>query len=347
MRVQFLDLNKKQKKFLGVLLVLLIIGAAVAYLVLIKGNTNSLDASYFYIKHDDTYEELRQNLIDKRIVNNIQTFDLVAEKMNLPNSYKAGRYKFSSGMSNIQLVRKIRGGQWEKVIIKIKPDMSRDSVLSYLAENLEATKEELADHLNADWAKKNGFTKENVWCIFLPDHYHFNWATSGKKAIDRFAAEYNNFWTETKKSKAKKFNLTSKQACVLASIVDGEAIHVSEMSTIAGLYLNRLKKGILLQADPTVLFVVGREGRRRVLNKDLKKEDPYNTYLNTGLPPGPIFLPDKRAINAVLNPKKHNYIFMCAKPDGSFKHNFTASVAQHNRNASAYRRSLDKQGVMK
>ncbi|NNJ56581.1 MAG: endolytic transglycosylase MltG, partial [Bacteroidia bacterium] len=198
-----------------------------------------------------------------------------------------------------------------------------------------------------EWVQENGFTSENVWCIFLPDHYHFNWATPADKAITRFVDEYNKFWTEERKNKAKALNLTTKQACILASIVDGEAIHVSEMPTIAGLYLNRMSKGILLQADPTVLYVVGREGRRRVLNRDLKKEDPYNTYLNTGLPPGPIFLPDKRAIEASINPKKHDYIFMCAKPDGSFKHNFTASSAQHLRNAAAYRRSLNRQGIMR
>jgi UPF0755 protein len=199
--------------------------------------------------------------------------------------------------------------------------------------------------MSSKWVEARGFTNENNWCIFLPGHYHFNWATPADKAITRFVDEYNKFWTPERQKKAKAQGLTTKEACVLASIVDGEAIHVREMPTIAGLYLNRIKKGILMQADPTVLYVVGREGRRRVLNRDLKKEDPYNTYLNLGLPPGPIFLPDKRAIDASINPKKHNYIFMCAKPDGSYTHNFTASISQHNRNAAAYRRSLDRQGV--
>ena len=318
-----------------------------AYLVLFKGNTQASDGEYFYIRYEESYEKIRENLIYSNIIQNVATFDLVAKQMNLPNTYKAGRYKIKPNMSNVDLVRMIRSGKWEKVVIKIKPEMSRDSVLTYIADNIQATRNELKAYMSEKWVQENGFTSENVWCIFLPDHYHFNWATPADKAIGRFVDEYNKYWTAERKNKAKALNLTTKEACILASIVDGEAIHVSEMSTIAGLYLNRMSKGILLQADPTVLYVVGREGRRRVLNSDLKREDPYNTYLNLGLPPGPIFLPDKRAIEATINPKKHDYIFMCAKPDGSYKHNFTASAAQHLRNAAAYRRSLNRQGIMR
>jgi UPF0755 protein len=201
--------------------------------------------------------------------------------------------------------------------------------------------------MNGYWVQQNGFTDENKWCIFLADHYHFNWALSADDIVQRFLYEYNTFWSPDRQAKAKSLGLTTKEACVLGSIVDAEAIHVNEMPTIAGLYLNRLKKGILLQADPTVLYVVGREGRRRVLNRDLKTPHPYNTYLNKGLPPGPIFSPDKRAILASISPKKHNFIFMCARPDASYYHNFTASAVQHRKNARAYRRSLNARGVMR
>ncbi len=338
-------MNKKLKKYIATLVVVggVVLGAA--YLLVFKGNTNATDGEYFYISYKDSYNDVRNNLVATGIVENSTSFDLVAERMNLENTYKAGRYKIKEGLSNVELVRMIRSGSWEKVVVKVKPEMSRDSLLTYLAENLEADKDELSVALRANEIKDNGFTAENVWCIFLPDHYHFNWATPADKVIRRFLDEYNTFWNDERKKKAKAQNLNSKEVCVLASIVDGEAIHVSEMPTIAGLYLNRLKKNMLLQADPTVLYVAGREGRRRVLYRDLRTEDPYNTYLNLGLPPGPIFLPDKRAIDACLNPKSHNYIFMCAKPDGSYYHNFTASKAQHDRNAAAYRRSLNAQGI--
>jgi UPF0755 protein len=218
-------------------------------------------------------------------------------------------------------------------------------LVTYLASKLQANAKDISSFLISDWVSANGFTDENVWCIFLPDHYYFNWATNPEKLIERFNDEYKKFWTTENIQKAKSLNLTPAEACVLASIVDGEAIHVDEMSTIAGLYLNRLRKGIKLQADPTVLYVVGREGRHRVLRRDLEADGPYNTYKREGLPPGPIFLPDKRAINAVLNPKKHNYIFMCAKPDNSYRHNFTASSRQHTINANKWRRYLNQQGV--
>ncbi|PCJ66556.1 MAG: aminodeoxychorismate lyase [Bacteroidetes bacterium] len=338
-------MNKKQRKFFRLFLLLTFLGVAAGYYVLFLGNTKDSDDEYFYIRNDDTYEMLRSNLIYAGVIDNVQTFDLVANQMNLPNTYKAGRYAIPKGMSNIKLVRKIRSGQWDKVVLKIMAEMSRDEVLNYLAKNLQANREELDLAMNGSWVETSGFTTENRWCIFLPDHYHFNWATTADQAVNRFTDEYNKFWTSSRKKKAEAQGLTTKEACILASIVDGEAIHVDEMPIIAGLYLNRIKKGILMQADPTVLYVVGREGRRRVLNRDLKRQDPYNTYLNKGLPPGPIFLPDKRAVEASINPKKHNYIFMCAKPDGSYRHNFTSSIYQHNRNAAAYRRSLDRRGV--
>jgi len=248
-------------------------------------------------------------------------------------------------MSNLELVRKLRSGKWEKVIVKLKSEMTRDSVINYLAANLEASKDELAQAMNSAWVTKNGFTDENKWSIFLPDYYHFNWATPAEKAVLRFVDEYNTYWTASRKEKAKAQGLTTKEAVILASIVDGEAIFADEMPTIAGLYLNRVKKGIPLGADPTIWFVVGKGARRRLLYEDLKKVHPYNTYLNAGLPPGPIFCPDKRAIEAVIAPKEHNYYYMCAKPDGSLRHAFANGLAEHNRNAAAYRRSLDRQGV--
>jgi UPF0755 protein len=342
---QFQDLNKTQRKVLGLFLLLGIFAIAGAYFVAFKGNTTPLDKDYFYIRHDDTYARVRENLIQKKVEKKARTFDLVATQMNLPNTYKPGRYKIEKELNNVELVRKIRQGNWDKVIVKVPIEMTREQVVAHLAEKLEPSKDEIREALNGDWMQQNGFTSENRWSVFLPDRYHFNWATPADKVVGRFVDEYTSFWTASRKQKARVQGLTTKEAVVLASIVDGEAIHIDEMPIIAGLYLNRLKKGQLLQSDPTVLYVVGREGRKRVLYSDLRQDHPYNTYKTMGLPPGPLFAPDKRAIDAVLNPVKHKYIFMCARPDGSYRHNFTASITQHNRNAAAYRRSLDRRGV--
>ncbi|MFT4876038.1 MAG: UPF0755 protein [Bacteroidia bacterium] len=339
------DLNKKQRKYFGIFLLLGFFTLAGAYYVLFLGNTNASDGEYFYIRSDDSYEQVLQNLTVHNLIENKVTFDLVAKQVNLPNKYKPGRYKIVAGMSNLELVRKLRSGKWEKVVIKLKSEMTRDSVLNYLADNLQASKGEVVKAMNGAWVQENGFTDENKWSIFLPDHYHFNWATTADKAILRFVDEYNTYWTADRKAKAKAQGLTTKEAVILASIVDGEAIFSDEMPTIAGLYLNRINKGIPLGADPTIWFVVGKGERRRLLYVDLKKAHPYNTYLNAGLPPGPIFCPDKRAIEAAIAPKTHNYYYMCAKPDGSLRHAFANGLAEHNRNAAAYRRSLDRQGV--
>ena len=317
------------------------------YVFFAINTTSSSDGVYFYIRHDDTYATVRQGLINNEIVKNVKTFDLAAQKMNLSNTFKPGRYKIDGRFTNVQLIRKIRNGNWDKVIVKVDIEMTRAQVMDHLVSSLEPNREELVKAMNEEWVQENGFTDENKWCIFLADHYHFNWALSADDIVQRFLYEYNTFWSPDRQAKAKLLGLTTKEACILGSIVDAEAIHVSEMPTIAGLYLNRLKKGILLQADPTVLYVVGREGRRRVLNRDLKTPHPYNTYLNKGLPPGPIFSPDKRAILASISPKKHNFIFMCARPDASYYHNFTASAVQHRKNARAYRRSLNARGVMR
>ena len=339
-------MNKKTRKYVGVLLIIAMLCLSVGYYVFFAVNTtSSSDGTYFYIRKNDTYQTVRQGLISNKIVKNVQTFDLAAQKMNLSNTFKPGRYKIDGRFTNVQLIRKIRNGNWDKVVIKIDLEMTRTQIMDHLVSSLEPNKEDLIEALNDKCMKENGFTDENKWCIFLADHYHFNWAVSADDIIQRFLYEYNTFWSAERKAKAKSVGLSTKEACILASIVDGEAVHVSEMPTIAGLYLNRLRKGMLLQADPTILYVVGREGRRRVLYRDLKAKNPYNTYLNKGLPPGPIFSPDKRAILASINPKKHNYIFMCAKPDRSYYHNFTASAAEHRKNARAYRKSLNARGV--
>lgn len=338
-------MNKTTRKGFGVFLVLVIFGIAGAYIVLFKANTSAIDKDYFYIRHSDSYEQIRANLVQHSIVKNVQTFDLVAMQMNLSSNFKPGRYKIPKGLSNIELVQKLRQGKWEKVVIKIPIEMTRTELLDYLSENLEPDRDELVRALNSDLIKQNGFTSENKWCIFLPDHYYLNWASTADMVVNRFVNEYNSFWTASRLSKAKQLKMSSKEVTILASIVDGEAIHADEMPIIAGLYLNRLNKGQLLQSDPTILYAVGEKGRRRVLFADLRRAHPYNTYINVGLPPGPLFVPDKRAIDAVLNPALHDFIFMCAKPDGSYRHSFTASMAQHNRNAIEYRKSLDKKGV--
>ena len=299
----------------------------------------------FYVETGEAWEAIYSRLNDRNALSKPGAFYMLAKQMDVNEYVKPGKYLLKPGMSQLQLLRKLRAGQWENVVIKIKADMSRDSLVSYLAANLQAKGPKIQEILESKWVEENGFTRENVYCIFLPDHYFFNWATPADQVIERFYKEYQKFWKKERLVKAYNLELSAEEACILAAIVDGEAVHVSEMPTIAGLYLNRLNMGMALQADPTVMYANREEGRQRVLDEDKDEEHPYNTYHYVGLPPGPIMLPDKRAIEAVLDPVEHNYIYMCAKEDGSYYHYFTASYAEHRRNAARYRMSLNRQGI--
>lgn len=298
---------------------------------------------FIFIAKGDNYDSLRIKL--NPILSSEFSFYLVANQLGLKSRVIPGKYKIEPEMSNVQLVRKLRSGKWEQVVVKLLAETSRDSLLNYFTAQLDADKDSLKFYINQLAETDSSFNSENVYSIFLPDHYFFNWATSGKGVVDRFLNEYKKYWTEERRNKADNLNLTPTEVCVLASIVDGEAVHNEEMPRIAGLYLNRINKGIPMQADPTILFMIGDEGRRRVLYADLEREDPYNTYLNLGLPPGPIMLPDKRAIEAVLNAEDHDFLYMVAREDGSYYHYFTSVYAEHVRNANKYRRSLNQQNT--
>jgi UPF0755 protein len=189
---------------------------------------------------------------------------------------------------------------------------------------------------------------DNIACIFLPNTYEFYWNTSAEEFINRMLKEYSIFWNSSRKEKANNINLDYYEVAILASIVEKEqTIKVDERPDIAGLYLNRISKGMKLQSDPTVIFAIGDFSIRRVLKKDLKIKSLYNTYLNKGLPPGPICLPSINAIDAVLNASNHDYLFMCAKEDFSGYHNFAKNSINHNKNARKYRRALNKRKIMR
>jgi UPF0755 protein len=181
--------------------------------------------------------------------------------------------------------------------------------------------------------------------MFMPNTYQLYWNTSAQQFFERMHKEYEKFWTDARKQQAAAINLTPIQVSILASVVDAEALHDDEMPTIAGLYLNRLKRGIKMEADPTVIYATGDFTIKRVLNKYLNIPSPYNTYRVTGLPPGPIMMPSVNAVKAVLNYKQHNYIYMCAKEDFSGYHNFADNVADHMANARRFQQALNERGI--
>lgn len=192
-----------------------------------------------------------------------------------------------------------------------------------------------------------GYDKADIPSFFIPDTYEVYWDISAQEFFEKMAAWNRQYWNDSRKAKAKAAGLTPAEVSTLASIVDEETANVAEMPIVAGLYINRLKRGMPLQADPTVKYALGDPTRRRILNKDLEVNSPYNTYKHKGLPPGPIRIPTKQALESVLNYTKHSYLYMCAKEDFSGTHNFAKTLSEHNANAKRYQHALNKLNIKK
>lgn len=345
--------NKKRgvRKLLKiVLIILLIAGAVVAWVGYdaFMGPSVMDKQEYLYVKTGDTFEDVVQTVTEQQIVKTPAYFQYVAGVMEYPSSVKPGRYKLTEGMSNRQLIGNLRGGYQDAVRFRFENIRLKENFAALLGKNFEADSSAFTEILNnEEVAASYGFTAENFFSMFIPNTYEIYWNTAPSKIIARFHDEYNKFWTSSRIEKAEAINLTPQDVSVLASIVKGEALHTDEMAEIAGLYLNRLERGMLLQADPTVIFANNDFTIRRVLNRHLTIDNPYNTYRYKGLPPGPIMLPSIASIDAVLNYKKHDYIYMCAKDDFSGYHNFAKTQAEHLVNARKFQRALNERNIMR
>lgn len=251
-------------------------------------------------------------------------------------------------MTNRSLINLIKAGNQDPVKLKFHNIRKKENFAAYLASNLEADSLSFINVLDSTaLISKYGFNQDNVYAMFIPNTYEMYWNISPVNFFERMHKEYDKFWTADRKQKAASLNLSPVQVYTLASIVDAEALYDKEMPIIAGLYLNRLNKGILLQADPTVIFANNDFTVKRVTGKLLQVQSLYNTYKYAGLPPGPIMMPSINAIDAVLNRDSNNYIYMCAKEDFSGYHNFAENKAQHEINAKKYREALNKRNIFK
>lgn len=303
---------------------------------------------YLYIKTGSNYDDLVAEIKKKDLLNSVSSFTAAARKMNLAASVKPGRYRLKKGMTNRTLINMIKAGNQDPVKLKFHNIRKKENFAAYLTSNLEADSLSFIKVLDsAALISKYGFNQDNVYAMFIPNTYEMYWNISPVDFFERMHKEYEKFWTADRKQKAASLNLTPSQVYTLASIVDAEALYDKEMPIIAGLYLNRLNKGILLQADPTVIFANNDFTVKRVTGKLLQVQSLYNTYKYAGLPPGPIMMPSINAIDAVLNRDNNNYIYMCAKEDFSGYHNFAETKAEHEVNARKYREALNKRNIFK
>ncbi|WP_437922009.1 endolytic transglycosylase MltG [Sphingobacterium sp. LRF_L2] len=347
-------MTEKKKGFPKLLKILLLLILLVGIVVGWIGYSAFLGASvtdkqeYLYVKTGDTYNDVLSTLKKQQIVANPTFFDYVARRMEYPNLVKPGRYKLTAGMSNRRLIGNLRGGYQEAVKFRFENVRLKENLAALFGKSFEADSAAFLKILNnEEVAMSYGFNNDNFFSMFIPNTYEIYWNTAPDKVIERFHEEYDKFWNTDRKEKAAAIHLTPQEVSTLASIVKGEALHKDEMPEIAGLYLNRLKKGMLLQADPTVIFANNDFSIRRVLNKHLTIDNPYNTYRYRGLPPGPITLPSIAAIDAVLNHSHHDYIYMCAKDDFSGYHNFAKTETEHLVNARKFQRALDARNIKK
>lgn len=275
-------------------------------------------------------------------------FEILAKKLDYVDHIKPGHYILKDGMSNYQLVSMLRSGRQTPVKVVFNNIRTVEQLAGRIGQQIEADSVSILNELRNDSClKAEGFNQYNYASLFIPNTYEFYWNTNAKGFIKKMRREYENFWNESRLEKAEHQNLTPLQVSVLASIVDKETTKVSEMRTIAGVYMNRLKKRMALQADPTLVFALGDFEIHRVLDVHKGIESPYNTYKYAGLPPGPICIPSIAAIDAVLNAEEHKYFYFCAKDDLSGSHVFAKNLGEHNANAEKYRRALNKQRIYK
>lgn len=334
------------KCLLGLLMVGVLSAASVFYLYKSKA-LNIEKETTLQITDADGIESLSAKLSESCGLKFPSVFKAVAKRMNLAASMKNGRYHLKPNMTIVDVVRVFREGKNKTVDITINGNNDDFGLsMKYFGEKLEPDIDAFTELYNdSAFIASLGFNAATVAALPIPDTYNFYWHTSPQEFFLRLKKEYNKYWNSERLAKAEQCGLTPIEVATLASIVCKETNKVDEMPMVAGMYLNRLKIGMPLQADPTIKFALHEPGLKRILNGHLSVVSPYNTYANKGLPPGPICVATKQATEAVLNYAQHKYIFMCAKEDFSGYHNFAINYAEHLKNAQRYQKALDDKGI--
>ncbi|WP_422105016.1 endolytic transglycosylase MltG [Winogradskyella sp.] len=342
------------KKILWAIAIIgLIIFGVIAYFIygaMFQPNTAfSNDKAYIYIPTDANYTHVREQL--KPLLKDMGTFDALASQKKYTANIKAGRFVISKGMNNNEIINSIRS-QNLPVKIAFNNQHNLEDLAGRISKQIEADSTSLiAAMTDTAFLNENGFNQATALGMYLPDTYEFYWNTSAKGFRDKMLKAYQKFWNEDRMAKATALNLSPNEVMTVASIVYEESKQKEEQPRVAGVYLNRLRIGMKLDADPTLKFAAYQLPKykntviRRVLNVHKEIDSPYNTYKNAGLPPGLIAMPDLSAIDAVLNPEKHGYYYFAVDVKRPGYHKFAKSLQQHNVNARAYQRYLSSQGI--
>ena len=303
----------------------------------------SRSSDYLYIPTGSNFEDVLKIIREKSILNNTSSFQRVARWKNYEKKVRPGRYRLTPGMSNNNLVNLLCAGRQEPIKVTFNNIKSREELAGKIARQIEADSLSIIKMLlDENYIRQFGFNAPNSLGLFIPNTYELFWNTTADGFIRRMARENEKFWNQTRKEKCLKAGLTCQQVFILASIIEKETSKDKEKAVIAGVYMNRLRKGWPLQADPTIIFAWNDYTIKRVLTKHTRINSPYNSYSHLGLPPGPICLPSIASLDAVLNFEHHNYMYFCAKDDLSGYHVFSQTLGEHNRNARKYHSAIKK-----
>ena len=342
-----------KKILLAIALIGLVIAGYCSYYVyntMFQPNTSfNNEEAYVLISKNDTYEDVKLQI--EPLLKDIKTFDALAEQKKYKYNVKSGRYIIRKGMNNNDIINSIRSKNMP-LNISFNNQERLENLAGRLAQQLDVDSLELLTVMeDPKFLAKHNFTNETALSMYVPNSYEFFWNSSAETIRSRMLKEYDAFWTPSRLKKAKALNLSKNEVVSLASIVHKETAKVDERPRVAGVYLNRLRLGMPLQADPTVIYAKKKEANnfdmviKRVLYKDLEIDSPYNTYKYGGLPPGPITMPDVSAVDAVLNAEKHDYLYFVANVENFGYHKFAKTLAQHNRNKNEYVRWINKMGI--
>ena len=300
---------------------------------------------FLMIEDNMNFNDVRNKLIQDTILNDVLSFSVLSKAMKYNQNIKSGAYKIKSNMSNYSLIKMLRSGNQTPINISFNHARKIEDLAKIITKDLKITNDEFMEFINNEKNDLYGFNTKNIMAMFLANTYEVYWNISTESLFNKMHSEYTKFWNKERINKSNKLKMSNIDISILASIVASETLKMDEANTIAGVYINRLKKNMYLQADPTLVYAANDFSIKRVLNKHKKIASPYNTYINKGLPPGPIKLTTKEYIDAVLNYEKHKYIYFCAKDDFSGYHVFATKLSEHNKNAKKFQRALNKRKI--
>lgn len=352
-----MSINRRRKKLsvsrkrmmIFVVIAAAVVAAAITALNALRKPVIDLGTSekeYLYIPTGSTFDDVVQLLQVKGWLTDETAFRQMSQMMKYDQRIRAGRYQIHNNLTARELTSLLRSGNQSPVNVTFNNVRTMEQLAGYCSRNLEADSVDLLRALRDNrLMDEMGFTSATYPAMFIPNTYKFHWNSSGEDFVHRMKQEYNRFWNDSRRHKADSIGLSLIEVSTLASIIEEETNQRSELPIIAGIYLNRLRIGMPMQACPTLKYALGDFSIRRILKKDQEIESPYNTYKYKGLPPGPIRMPSTIAIDAVLGAAKHNYLFMCAKADGSGTHRFARTNSEHQRNAEEYQRELNRRKI--